>query len=251
MSWNNVVHSLENKVDSLGRKIQDDSLRYNAENASEVGLEARVTRKYDGIGLSNGRDCAFCLERECEDEPYSEAYRKGVFERHDGCKCVIEYVSMRRDKIVKTYQAGKSGPTDWLSEEIFRKRVNYGLDGRTLTPQERNINAAIEMQVRDRKSSTLFDVIIDNHRALKKYTPLNMKNRLQCAGYDILPLSQSKSGFNNKSLEEGGGFKVLFGGDGIFRYHPEGGRHRIAYWTIGNSRKGMHKYDMEGFEVFF
>ena len=246
MSWNNVVHSLENKVDSLGRKIQDDSLRYNAENASEVGLEARVTRKYDGIGLSNGRDCAFCLERECEDEPYSEAYRKGVFERHDGCKCVIEYVSMRRDKIVKTYQTGKSGPTDWLSEENFRKRVNYRLDGRTLTPQERNINAAIEMQVRDKRPYTLINAIIENYEALKHYSPEGMKHRLERAGYNVIPLGRGS--LRNKPFEEGGGYKINFGGDAIFQYHPaEKSHHGGAYWKI-HQAKVEHRYDMAGNE---
>lgn len=226
-----------------------DSLKHNAENASGAGLEVRVSRQYDEIGLHNGKDkCDWCLARVCDNVTLEEAYRIGVFQRHPGCECVIEYTSR---KGIKTYQSGKSSPDNWLSEGEFRKRVNHGLGGRLITPQERIINAAIEMQIHDRRSTTLVDDVIDNHAALRNFTPLSMKNRLQRAGYDILPLSQSKSGFNNRSLEEGGGFKVLFGGDGIFRYHPEGGRHKIAYWTIGNSRKGMHKYDMEGIEVFF
>ena len=235
-------------METDSRKSVDDSLKYNAENASGVGLEVRVTRIYDGVGVNHGKsECQWCLDRCGEDMPLETAYEIGAFQRHPGCGCIIEYVSKRGDK---TYQTGKSSPKNWLSEAEFKRRVNYGLHDRKITSQERNINAAIEMQVRDKKSMTLIDALFNNHEALKYYTPEEMVRRLIRAGYDVLPLSQSRSGFNGVSLEEGGGFKILFGGDGIFRYHPKYGRHLIEYWTIGNS-SGVHKYDMDGIEVFF
>lgn len=235
---------LENAV----LKVYDDSLSENASNASGAGLEVRVTRTYDGKGLSGGRECHWCLDRCGENMTLDEAYNKGAFQRHPGCGCIIEYTSRRGEK---TYQTGKSGPNNWLSEEEFQKRVNYGLDGRTPTPQERIINAAIEMQARDSRSTTLVNAIEENHEALKHYTPEGMKRRLERAGYKVLPLSQSQSGFSGVPLEKGGGFKILFGGDGIFRYHPKGGRHRVEYWTVSNSLQGVHKYGMDGKQLFF
>lgn len=228
--------------------IVDDAIRQNARAHNRAGLEVKVTRVYDDVGVHNGKDvCAWCLVRCGKDMPYQVAYEKGAFQRHPGCGCVIEYISQ---KGIRTYQTGKSGPNDWISEEEFRKRVDYGLGGRKLTPQERNINAAIEMQVRDKRSITLVNAIIDNHEGLKNYTPATMLQRLTNAGYNIEPLSQSKSGFNGKSFEDGGGYKVLFGGDGIFRYHPKGGRHKIEYWTVANSVNGEHRYGMDGKEIF-
>lgn len=228
----------ESLLENAVQKVHYDSLRENASNADNVGLEVRVSRTYDGVGLSNGRECQWCFERCGENMTLEEAYNKGAFQRHPGCGCIIEYISLRGEK---TYQTGKSGPNNWLSEDEFQKRVNYGLDGRTPTPQERIINAAIEMQARDSSSITLVDAMIDNHEALQYYTPESMERRLKRAGYNVLPLSHSKSGFNGLSLKEGGGFKAEFGGDGYIQYHPEGGIHASAYWKICNGLKGVKK----------
>lgn len=228
--------------------MSDDALKYNAENASGVGLEVRVSRTYDGVGLSNGRVCQWCKDRECTDVTLSEAYRIGVFQRHDGCECIIEYVSTRGKR---TYQTGKSGRTDWLSEEEFQKRVNYGIDNRKPTSLERIINAAIEMQMRDQKSLTLVNAIIDNHEALKYYTPSAMKQRLERAGFSIGPLGKRSKHVPGVLFENGGGYRVHFAGDGYIQYHPTGGLHKIAYWKINNGERGVHKYDLAGNEVFF
>ena len=235
-------------VAAVTMKMQSDSLYKNAENASGAGIEVRVTRTYDGIGLSNNRQCEWCLERCGIDMPYQKAYEKGAFERHPGCNCLIEYTSKKGEK---TYQAGKSTAGNWLSEAEFQKRVNYNTGERAPTPQERIINAAIEMQVRDKYSRTLVDAIIDHHEALQYYSPEEMLRRLERAGYKVLPLSKSKTGFNDLSFENGGGYKILFGGDGIFQYHPAGGRHRIAYWKIRNGEGGLKHYDTAGKEVMF
>lgn len=241
------MSSSDSLLENVVQKVLDDSLRENASNAGGAGLEVRVTRTYDGKGLSGGRECHWCLDRCGENMTLNEAYNKGAFQRHPGCGCIIEYTSRRGEK---TYQTGKSGPNNWLSEEEFQKRVNYGLDGRTPTPQERIINAAVEMQVRDKRSLTLVDAIINNHEALQYYTPEAMKRRLQRAGYDVTPLK--KGGLQGKLFEDGGGYVINFGGDGIFQYHPSArSHHGGAYWKIRNGRtgkKGIH-YDMGGKEI--
>lgn len=221
---------MENAV----RKANDDSLRENASNASGTGLEVRVSRTYDGVGLSGGRECQWCLARCGENMTLQEAYDKGAFQRHPGCGCIIEYVSMRG---TKTYQTGKSGPNDWLSEEEFQRRVNEGLGKRPLTPMERIINAAIEMQVRDKKSLTLVDAIIENHEALQYYTPEEMKERFERAGYRVTALK--KGALKDKPFEDGGGYVTNFGGDGIFQYHPKDRTHHSdEYWKVQNGRIG-------------
>ena len=222
-------------------KVYDDSLYRNAENANGVGLEVRVSREYDNVGLSGNRECTFCKERECDNVTLQEAYSIGAFQRHEGCGCVIEYVSAKGER---TYQAGKSGPNDWLSDKEFQKRVNYRLDNRKVTPQERVINAAIEMQRRDKHSLTLVNAIVENHEALENYTPSSMKARLEKAGFEVKSLK--KGSLKNKPFEKGGGYKINFGSDAIFQYHPENkSHHEGAYWKI-KAGKVEERYDMGG-----
>lgn len=225
----------------------DDSIQENVRNASGVGLEVKVRRIYDGVGVHDGKDpCYWCIER-CGTFTVDEAYYHGVFQRHDGCGCTIEYTSK---KGVRTYQTGKSSPKNWLSEEQFKRRRDYGLLGEKMSPQTRIINAAIEMQIRDNISKTLVDAIMENHDALKSYTPEDMKKRLEIAGYEVKPLADGS--LKGKAFEEGGGYKINFGGDGIFQYHPaERSHHGGAYWKIKNGptgRRGVH-YDMAGNEI--
>lgn len=235
---------IENLITTDSAKIVDDSLKGNAEFADRAGLEIRVTRVYDGVGLSRGRVCQWCKDRECRNATLQEAYDIGAFQRHPGCECVIEYVSRKSGK---TYQSGKSGPHGWISEEEFQRRVNFGLNNRTVTPQERAINAAIEMQVLDKKSVTLVNSIIENHEALKYYTPEQMLKRLQNAGYNVKPLS--RGAHKGELFIDGGGYKINFGGDGIFQYHPaENSHHGDAYWKIKHGKVGVW-YDRQGKEI--
>lgn len=75
-------------------KVSDDSMKANAQAADNMGLEVRVSREYDGVGLHGGRDaCNWCIERCGENMSLNEAYAKGAFQRHPGCGCIIEYTS--------------------------------------------------------------------------------------------------------------------------------------------------------------
>ena len=73
------------------RKFYDDFQMENAKLRDELGLETTVVRVYDGVGLKGGSEpCEWCISREgvysCAD-----AMDNGVFERHPGCGCTIEY----------------------------------------------------------------------------------------------------------------------------------------------------------------
>ena len=73
-------------------KIVDESIRKNAEASERVGMVVHIVRRYDDVGLHDGKDvCQWCLDREGEWDNYDEAYSAGCFERHPGCGCVIEY----------------------------------------------------------------------------------------------------------------------------------------------------------------
>ena len=89
MSWKDEADKIVGPVQTTSQKVVDDSLKQNAENASGAGLEVRVSREYDGVGLSNNRQCQWCLDRCDKDMTLEEAYDKGAFQRHDGCGCMV------------------------------------------------------------------------------------------------------------------------------------------------------------------
>lgn len=73
----------------------DKTISKNAAANAEMGLETRITRKYSGIGIRRGtkhaEDCAWCKSRCGKWDDYDEAIAAGCFERHPGCRCIVDY----------------------------------------------------------------------------------------------------------------------------------------------------------------
>lgn len=137
--------SLGDKIEigasTQSRKTGDDSLKTNADFQDKAGLEVRVSRTYDGVGLSGGRECQWCLDRECSNVTLDEAYRIGAFQRHPGCGCEIEYTSARG---IKTIQTGKY--SGWNYAEELEKRKAIGLDEEFLARElESRVEPYIEL----------------------------------------------------------------------------------------------------------
>lgn len=82
---------IRKEIVNNSRSIVDNTIKVNARAHEAAGLVPRVTRVYDGVGLSNGRTCEWCKERCGENMTYQEAYDKGAFQRHPGCGCEILY----------------------------------------------------------------------------------------------------------------------------------------------------------------
>ena len=74
-----------------------------------------------------------------------------------------------------------------------------------------------------------------------------MKTMLEDIGLEVKPLG--KGNFKGVPFEDGGGYRINFGGDGLFGYHSkERSHHRGAYWKISNG-KGKHRYDLDGNKI--
>lgn len=116
---------LDNIISTDSAKISDDSLKENAEFADRAGLEVRVTRVYDGVGLSRERQCQWCLDRCGNEMTLAEAYERGAFQRHPGCGCIIEYTSAKGERSVQT---GKY--SGWNFADELEKRKSIGLNER-------------------------------------------------------------------------------------------------------------------------
>lgn len=121
--------ALENNLDvtvpTFARQVVDDSQKANARLHNKAGLDVKVEREYDGVGLHDGKDvCDFCVQR-VGTWTYDKALANGVFERHEGCGCIIEYTSRKGEKtrgrgFVETN--GKTG-TGWVWEETHQERI--------------------------------------------------------------------------------------------------------------------------------
>lgn len=116
--------------------------RTNAKFQSNVGYKITVSRKYDGKGLSDGRVCKWCLERVGSNLPYKEAYERGMFERHEGCHCVIEYNNGGQ----KLYQSAKGGQSSWSSQQDWMAKKQIELRGKKLSVHDSKIYDKIRVQ---------------------------------------------------------------------------------------------------------
>ena len=103
------ISNLASKVELNANKHVDTVQQANARFQSDANYSITVSRTYDGKGLSDGRTCKWCLSRVGHNVPYNEAYKRGMFQRHEGCHCIIEYNNNGN----KTYQTTKGGRNSW------------------------------------------------------------------------------------------------------------------------------------------
>lgn len=96
--------ALTEPVKTFTMRVVDNTKKANARLHDKAGLEVKVEREYDGVGLHEGTDgCDWCIQR-AGTWTYDKALANGVFERHEGCGCIIDYTSK---KGVRTRGTGK------------------------------------------------------------------------------------------------------------------------------------------------
>lgn len=100
--------TITDSVPTFARQVVDDSQKANARQHHRSGLSVKVEREYDGVGLHDGTDaCEWCIER-AGTWDYQKALDNGVFERHEGCGCIITYTSAKGEVTV-----GESKYSGW------------------------------------------------------------------------------------------------------------------------------------------
>jgi hypothetical protein len=112
-------------ITNLSKATVDETIRTNAEFQNDSGMKVTVTRVYDDVGLNHGKDpCQWCLDRCGENVPYSTAVDMGMFERHPGCGCRIEYHTAKGSKIQSNWRHNV-----WMdSDAILKFRRGLGLE---------------------------------------------------------------------------------------------------------------------------
>lgn len=116
------IEKYKSKAELSANKHVDTYQQYNAKTQTKAGYKVTVSRTYDGVGLSDKRACTWCLERAKSNVPYDEAFKNGMFQRHEGCHCIIEYNNNGN----KTYQKGKGGIKSWT--DLMGRKRDFGID---------------------------------------------------------------------------------------------------------------------------
>lgn len=183
------ISALSNDIVMQSQRFADDSERRSAQFDYDSGLDVLVTREYDDVGVhttdkGGGERCQWCLERCGEDVPYEEAYRRGMFERHPGCGCIITYKTKKgiyrqgrgdwennqwreepnsvREKRIRNIDTGAKRTTGWedrhakLYYEEIRNRKPYS-DANLISKNITDFNADEVEQIRNH-------MFIEEHR---------------------------------------------------------------------------------------
>ena len=110
---------IKKEIVNNSRSIVDQTIKKNAEAHEAVGLYTVITRTYDDVGVRYRTEpCQWCLDREGTWTHYSEAKADGVFERHPGCGCVIDY-KVGKTHTISTNKGGKEDKyNDWDFKDV-------------------------------------------------------------------------------------------------------------------------------------
>lgn len=230
-NYDDVAWLLNEPIKNFSQSVVDDSIRANSEFHAKAGLEPKIVRKIAGSC------CEWC--RALAGTYTYPDVPKDVYRRHQRCRCTVDYHP--GDGKVQNVHSKL-----WRSEEERDKiEARKGVGTKTKlseTPQEN------EKRIEQENGLDLASRIASHPKMFQAYTPKGLKMALENAGYEIKPMNSGN--FKGVSFEEGGGFKVNFGGDGILMYHPEErSHHGGAYYKVSTGKGGKHRYDTKGNEI--
>ena len=241
-----LVQSPEGKLlgDSVSRLVKQVGADMMLKNARRDHAEF--------AWIPSGDACPFCLMlasngwQRATKETVSGDHAEHI---HANCNCEFA-IRFTSELDVSGYEPEK------LKEELddaegatWQEKINYMRRGKYDADKKEQRQQAIENALAEQlnnttDSSRLTDAIINNHEGLALFTPEGMRTAIEQTGYEVKPLG--RGGLKGVSFEDGGGYRINYGGDGIFQYHPEkGSHHGGAYWKVKNGEKEA-RYDMDG-----
>ena len=127
----------------------------------------------------------------------------------------------------------------------WSREINHAkIEKRTATESPKSK----EKRIIEENGLDLVSRISRHPKMLSAYSPEGLKKALENKEYDVKPLAGGS--LKGIRFEEGGGFKVNFGGDGILQYHPErGSHHEGEYYKISTGKTGRKWYNTKGEEI--
>lgn len=255
-----MMQVLDEPVKNFSQSIVMDSIKANAEFQYKSGLTPSIQR------ITTGKCCKWC-QALVGTYDYPDVPRD-VYRRHDYCRCKVDYVA---GKIRENIHNGNTGKRRYIQDEygIYVKtkeeRIKHS-EKMKATEKERK-EAARQKRIETWKKKTVENsakhdkielrkeigtrslpiALSEAPKRLASFTPESLKRELEKEGFEVKPLK--KGSLKDILFEDGGGYKVNFGSDGILQYHPEkNSHHEGAYYKISTGKGGTRRYELDGTE---
>ena len=148
-----------------------------------------------------------------------------MFHRHKHCRCLAD-----------------DALGDGIRQSVHAKNRSNGTNSDTIkTKKRKETPKNKEKRIKEKNGLDLASRISGHPKMLRAYTPKGLYDSLKNSGYEIKSLKGKK--YRGIPFEEGGGFRVNFGGDSILMYHLG------EYYKISTGKGGTKRYDREGNEI--
>lgn len=209
-----------------------------------VGADTTLKNaKRDGAQFAwvpHGDTCAFCITLASRGWQYmtKKAMRNGHAEHiHANCDC--QY-AIRFD--------GKSTVEGYDPDQY--KRIYDAMPGKT---SEEKINS-LRRALNGKNALTIdqldFTIKLEkNPSILGEKTPSEWKSYLDGLGFQVNPLGRGS--LKGISFENGGGFRIIYRGDGYMQYHPDKlSHHDGEYYKLSSAKYGKRHFRLNGGEFY-
>lgn len=261
----------------------DRWVQTNAEFRERSGMKTQIVR------TAHSGACAWCraLAKVYDyGRDVIEAGNTDVFRRHKYCRCTVVFESGKMRQNVWNKRMWQASPAELATRKLTGRNISVlspeiAEEFNALSERDRKVDEEIRRykewqkkhpdarsayrnidrrMARDRVNrslkraeedakiaSTIAGKLSRSPTMLGTMSPKEIKDALEKAGFDVKPLGRGS--LKGISFEEGGGFKVNFGGTGLIQYHPsEKSHHGGAYYKISTGEGGTHRYDLNGNE---
>ena len=229
--YDDVTWILGEPIIAFSQSVVEEVLKANVDFQGKSGLRPKIIRK------AEHKCCEWCSNLEGEYQ-YPEVPEE-VYRRHQRCRCTVDYDPGEGKKYRNVHSKQWKDANESAKIEA-RKKVGLG-------SKITELPADKEKRIIQENGLGLADRIADHPQMLQAYTPKGLKSALERAGYEVNALGRGR--LKGVAFEDGGGYRVNFGGDRILQYHPaEGSHHEGEYYKISSGKGGTRRYDRKGNE---
>lgn len=226
--YDDISWILDRPVVTMAQSVIDDSVKINSEFQYKAGMKPKIIR------TAAGGCCKWCTARAgifiYPDVP------NDIYRRHENCNCTVVYNPGEGKKYQNVWSK------EWKNADENDKINNRKkLEAVQTKPRKQKLEQLLN------RETGFVNQLVKHPKMLQAYTPVGLKQAFINAGYDVRPLGRGR--LKGVPFEEGGGYRVLYGGDGYFQYHPkEVSHHKEAYYKTSNGRDGIKRYNLNGDE---
>lgn len=208
--------------------------------AADTTLKNAIRDGAEWAWVPSGGTCAYCLmlaSRGWQRASRDTLNGNHAEHIHNNCDCNF-CVRFDKKSNVDGYDSGK-----------YKKIYDYADGSNT----QEKINSLRKMLTGENALTVdQLDYIIDleTHPDVEfNIKPVELYNKLKSLRFNVKALNRSKS-LKGVPFEDGGGFRINYGGDGYLQYHPaKGSHHGGEYYRLSRGKIGNRRFRTNGVEI--